>query len=308
MAYDGPDPLELWNRYIQWLDENYPQGGKESDLLVVLEQCLEKLRDSSQYQSDPRLLDIYLRYLDLTENNAEWFNQLYGAGYFHKLSIFYIHWAETLEACSNFKEGTRIYKLGLQNNAEPTSKLEESYKHYQVNLHLLVSIFVNIVFKHMILYFKARVASAIFKTMTKPVPSDENNEPSRNAFGELESDSKAPSVRSGTSVRKFQNNRLLPPSTISKLNNKPIFILDDENSTGVTQSTLVSSKVALPIQSVMKAENSLKPTKWTEAHAVVNEVVTPIPAQPSFQVPSSRYCLVRSLSCNVLYLFLGAFR
>lgn len=261
MAYDGPDPLELWSRYIQWVEENYPQGGKESDLLIVLEQCLEKLRDSSQYQSDPRLLDIYLRYLDLTENNAEWFNQLYGAGYFHKLSSFYIHWAETLEACSNFKEGTRIYKLGLQNGAEPINKLEESYKHYQ-----------------------ARVASALFKSMTNPILSDENNEPSRNAFGELETDSKAPTVRSGTSVRKFQNNRLLPPSTILKGNNKPIFILDDENNTGGTQSTLISSKVALPIQSVMKAENSLKATKWTEAHAVVNEVVAPIPTQPSFQV------------------------
>jgi hypothetical protein len=34
----------------------------------------------------------------------------------------------------------------------------------------------------------------------------------------------------------------------------------------------------------MKAENSLKPTKWTEAQSVVNEVVPAIPAQPSFQV------------------------
>lgn len=145
------------------------------------------------------------------------------------------------------------------------------------------------------------MASALFKSMTNPILSDENNEPSRNAFGELETDSKAPTVRSGTSVRKFQNNRLLPPSTILKGNNKPIFILDDENNTGGTQSTLISSKVALPIQSVMKAENSLKATKWTEAHAVVNEVVAPIPTQPSFQVVSSRYLVVDRLCCNVFF-------
>ena len=141
MAYDGQDPLELWSRYIQWVEENYPQGGKESDLLTVLEQCLEKLRDSVQYRNDPRLLDIYLRYLDLTENNAEWFSQLYGAGYFHKLASFYIHWADTLEECSNFREGTRIYQLGLQNKAEPSSKLEESFKHYQVIISPLSLVF-----------------------------------------------------------------------------------------------------------------------------------------------------------------------
>lgn len=129
------------------------------------------------------------------------------------------------------------------------------------------------------------MASAIFKNMTNPIIPDENSEPSRNAFGELEPESKAPTIRSGTSVRKFQNNRLLPP-TSSRGSNKPIFILDDENNPGGPQSTLISSKIALPIQSVMKAENSLKPAKWTEAHAVVNEVVAPVPAQPSFQVNS----------------------
>lgn len=120
--------------------------------------------------------------------------------------------------------------------------------------------------------------------MINPLTPDENTEPTRNAFGELEPESKAPSIRSGTCIRKFQNNRLLLPTTTSKGSNKPFFILDDENNTGLTQSTLVSSKIAIPIQSVMKVENSLKPAKWTEAHAVVNEIVAPVPAAPSFQV------------------------
>ena len=120
--------------------------------------------------------------------------------------------------------------------------------------------------------------------MNNPDIPEENTGPSRNAFGELESESKVSTIRAGTSIRKFQNNQLLPPPTNCRISNKPIFILDDENNTGGSQSTLVSSKIALPIQSVMKAENSLKPTKWTEAHAVVNEVVAPVPAQPSFHV------------------------
>lgn len=128
------------------------------------------------------------------------------------------------------------------------------------------------------------MANAVFKNMNSLNIADENNEPTRNAFGELEPESKAPVIRSGTAVRKFQNNRLLPPSATTKGSNKPIFILDDENNPNGTQSTLVSSKIALPIQSVMKAENTVKATKWTEAHAVVNEVVAPVPAQPTFQV------------------------
>ena len=132
MSYEGNDPLDLWNRYIQWVEENYPQGGKEGDLLTILEKCLEKLKDSTQYRSDHRLLDIYLRYLDLTDNNVEWFQMLYAGGYFHQLCTFYINWADKLEVSLNYKEATRVYQLGLQNNAEPASKLEESFKKYQV--------------------------------------------------------------------------------------------------------------------------------------------------------------------------------
>jgi len=38
LAYEGQDPLEQWTKYINWLEENYPKGGKEGDLLIVLEQ------------------------------------------------------------------------------------------------------------------------------------------------------------------------------------------------------------------------------------------------------------------------------
>ena len=110
-----------------------------------------------------------------------------------------------------------------------------------------------------------------------------------------------PSIRSGTSVRKFQNNRLLPQPTTSKGSNRPIFILDDENNTGGPQSTLINSKIALPIQSVIKAENTFKPTKWTEAHSVVNEVVAAVPAQPSFQVSYLLKISMHSLFFNVLF-------
>lgn len=46
MAYEGHDPLEQWTKYINWLEENYPKGGKEGDLLTVLEQVFKILAQS----------------------------------------------------------------------------------------------------------------------------------------------------------------------------------------------------------------------------------------------------------------------
>jgi len=260
MSYEGNDPLELWNHYIQWVEENYPQGGKEGDLLTILEKCLEKLKDSSQYQSDQRLLDIYLRYLDLTDNSVEWFQMLYAGGYFHQLSTFYINWAEKLEVSFNYKEATKVYQLGLQNNAEPSCKLDESFKKYQ-----------------------ARVANAVFKglTQTETINEPVNNE-NRHAFGELEpvtEDHKIPTIRSGAVVRKFQSNRLLP--SVPKMN-RPLAIHEDENNPSSTP-VLISGKISIPIHSTIKSENHHKAGKWNESHGIVQEVV-PGTSQPKIQV------------------------
>ena len=261
MSYNGDDPLEVWFRYIKWVEETYPQGGNESGLLTVLEKCLEKVRDHVEYQSDSRLLEVYLRYLDLTDSNVEWFQMLYAGGYFHKLAPFYINWADKLEGTCTYKEATKIYQLAFQNGAEPHSKLDECFKKYQ-----------------------ARVASAILSGKT-----DENDElvpssDSRQAFGELEAvtdDHRVPIVRSGSSVLKFQGNRLLPLSSTSRMSNKQMMIHSDENNPNPS-TTLVPGRIGIPIHSTTKVENVHKAAKWNEV-TVFNEPVA-VSAQPKIQV------------------------
>lgn len=122
--------------------------------------------------------------------------------------------------------------------------------------------------------------------MTMEPPPIITTEHQRNAFGELDSESRAPSHRSGTSVRKFQNNRsLLPTGGGSKtaLSNRPVAVLEDENGDAIV-SIVVTGRGGLPIQSVMKAENLVKTGKWSEASGVVNEIIPVAPPLPSFQV------------------------
>ena len=132
MAYEGDDPLDLWNRYVIWVEETFPQGGKEGDMLTILEKCLEHLRDNARYKNDQRFLDIYLRYMELSENNVEWYQMLFAGGYFHRLAGLYVSWAQLLEQANNFKEANKVFKLAFENKAEPHQKLDESFQKYQV--------------------------------------------------------------------------------------------------------------------------------------------------------------------------------
>ena len=124
----------------------------------------------------------------------------------------------------------------------------------------------------------------------EPTPTS-SVEQNRNAFGELDSEGgRAPSHRTGTTVRKFQNNRSLLPSASgsngggSKLFNRPVAVLEDENGQPIIPVPVVTGRGGLPIQSVVKAENVVKAGKWTEASGVVNEIIPVAPSLPTFQV------------------------
>lgn len=70
-THTGDDPLEVWHRYIKWTEQNYPKGGKESSLAVLLERCLTHFKEAKHYFSDARLLDIWLKFVSMFEDNGE---------------------------------------------------------------------------------------------------------------------------------------------------------------------------------------------------------------------------------------------
>lgn len=51
----------LPSRYISWTEQNYPQGGKESNMSTLLERAIEALHGEKRYYSDPRFLNLWLK-------------------------------------------------------------------------------------------------------------------------------------------------------------------------------------------------------------------------------------------------------
>ena len=43
-SYDGSDPLDPWYRYISWVEQSFPKGGKEGNIHKLLEKCITKFK------------------------------------------------------------------------------------------------------------------------------------------------------------------------------------------------------------------------------------------------------------------------
>ena len=54
------------NRYIQWTEQNFPKGGKESNLSQLLQQCVSKFKDEESYKNDERYLKLWLKFVSKT--------------------------------------------------------------------------------------------------------------------------------------------------------------------------------------------------------------------------------------------------
>lgn len=58
-------------RYINWTEQNYPQGGKESNMSTLLERAVEALQGEKRYYNDPRFLSLWLKLVSLSEVPSE---------------------------------------------------------------------------------------------------------------------------------------------------------------------------------------------------------------------------------------------
>jgi checkpoint serine/threonine-protein kinase len=64
------DPLLVYDQFVQWTLENYPDNDRESGLLELLEETTRKFKDDTSYKTDLRYLKIWSLYAQRVERPA----------------------------------------------------------------------------------------------------------------------------------------------------------------------------------------------------------------------------------------------
>eukprot|EP00794_Sanderia_malayensis_P020252 gene20252-22236_t len=99
---DGPDPLDIWYRYVIWTEQHSPEGSdSEANIL-----------------KDP----------------TEIFNYMYSQNIGTEHSLFYESWTALLEMSDQFKKAFEVYEIGLARNAQPIERLQRHYREFQKRL------------------------------------------------------------------------------------------------------------------------------------------------------------------------------
>ncbi|XP_065611634.1 mitotic checkpoint serine/threonine-protein kinase BUB1 beta [Cyrtonyx montezumae] len=214
--YSGDDPLDVWDRYIKWTEQTFPQGGKESNLSAVLERAVKALNKQQRYYQDPRYLSLWLKFGNCCNEPLDLYSYLHSQEIGTTLAQLYITWAEELEARGSFKKADIIFQEGLNRKAEPLDKLQSHHRQFQTRVS------------------RQTLLGLEEATDEKDTGLLGTEEPQRSTLADLKGRGKkkvrAPVSRVGDALKAPNQNRNFQTPTSQQLSINPGFAVFDENS------------------------------------------------------------------------------
>ncbi|XP_030306904.1 mitotic checkpoint serine/threonine-protein kinase BUB1 beta [Calypte anna] len=246
--YSGDDPLDVWDRYIRWTEQTFPQGGKESNLAAILERAVKALNEQHRYYRDPRYLNIWLKFGNCCNEPLDLYSYLHSQEIGTTLALLYITWAEVLEARGSFKKADLIFQEGLQRKAEPLEKLQSHHRQFQ-----------------------SRVSRQTLLGLEETPDENETGllgaaEPQRSSLADLKGRGKkkvrAPISRVGDALKASNQPRSFQTLTSQQLSNNLGFAVFDENSASAPEVPVLTPQPWTAPPAPRAKENELSAGPW----------------------------------------------
>ncbi|XP_047474733.1 uncharacterized protein LOC125029042 [Penaeus chinensis] len=256
-TYSGDDPLDVWYRYVLWVEQNYPKGGKEGNIMKLIEKCVTALHTSKdthkKYDNDSRFLELWIKYANLCPSPVEIYQTLEAKGMCTGLAEFYMSWAWEIEKVGNYKRADAIYQKGLQCGAKPLDVLEDAQKKFQMRVA------------------RSTLEGKLVETDTS------SSEAQRGALTSLKPQGRkhhVPTERVGANVIGPAGRVAVAPPTSNR--GGPSFQIFQDTGGQSVASQREGSGAALPIRTAVNKENVKDPGVWSKAKA--SQRTTPVVA------------------------------
>ncbi|KAI1329566.1 Mad3/BUB1 homology region 1-domain-containing protein [Xylariaceae sp. FL0255] len=131
---ESDDPLDVFDRYVRWTFDAYPsaQATPQSQLHTLLERATKAFIGSPQYKNDPRYLKLWLHYIHFfSDSPRETFVFLSRHSIGESLALFYEEFAAWLESAGRWTQSEEVYKLGIEREARPVSRLIRKFGEFE---------------------------------------------------------------------------------------------------------------------------------------------------------------------------------
>ncbi|CAN8298256.1 unnamed protein product [Cochlearia groenlandica] len=126
-SYSGKDHLLPWIRSVKKMKESLPPQVLSEKLPRFLQKCAQTFESDKRYKNDSRYIRVWLQLMDFVDDPKALLRTMEANSIGTKKSLFYQAYALHYEKIKRFDEAEKMYRLGVQNLAEPMDELQKSY-------------------------------------------------------------------------------------------------------------------------------------------------------------------------------------
>ncbi|XP_021371994.1 mitotic checkpoint serine/threonine-protein kinase BUB1 beta-like isoform X2 [Mizuhopecten yessoensis] len=241
---------------MQWIEQNYPKGGKECNLADLLERCLRTFYNEPRYKNDLRFVTAWIKYADFCKEPLEIYNFMKDQAIGVDLASFYLAWAWTNEQMGNSKKSDLIFQEGIRRLAQPLDVLERRHKEFQMRMMR---------------------EGMIGTAETEPAGQAEDQ---RAVLGHLRphgQKKKAPVQRTGHAKMASRGGLKMLGLAPPQVQGQAFTVFNDENANPSLPAE-VGDWSEMPTQSVLHKENTKKAGVWTKQKIGYKGGVVPVRA------------------------------
>uniref|UniRef100_A0A453KBT1 BUB1 N-terminal domain-containing protein n=1 Tax=Aegilops tauschii subsp. strangulata TaxID=200361 RepID=A0A453KBT1_AEGTS len=129
------EPIPFY-RGIRRLEGSLPPATLREKLPRFLQKCAEEFQDEPRYRDDPRYLRVWIQMMDYVKDAKPLLKKLERNRIGLKRAAFYMAYAIYYEKRRRFQEAEQMYRVGIQNLAEPIEELHKSHDQFIYRMEL----------------------------------------------------------------------------------------------------------------------------------------------------------------------------
>ncbi|KAI0039658.1 hypothetical protein FA95DRAFT_1550470 [Auriscalpium vulgare] len=129
---EADDPLALYDQFVKWTFEKYPQEYLASSGIVeMVEEATRKFKNDASYKSDLRYLKLWALYASLVDKPGTVYKFVFAAKIGTVYAYLYEEYGLALEREGRHQAADEVYRAGIQRKARPLERLKKRYDDFR---------------------------------------------------------------------------------------------------------------------------------------------------------------------------------
>ncbi|KAK2855846.1 hypothetical protein Q5P01_004581 [Channa striata] len=129
-SYTGEDPLDAWDKFVQYVQQTLPAGGSDG-MSVVLDRLVETFLNVDRYSNDIRYVNYCIKWASYSSDPIVLYSYIYSKGVGSRTAALYVAWAQQFERRGLNEQADAVYQKAMENQAQPADTVLHEYRQFQ---------------------------------------------------------------------------------------------------------------------------------------------------------------------------------